>query len=43
VDLLVADPGKARKALDWQANLNLEGLIAMMVDADLKRVASEMI
>jgi GDPmannose 4,6-dehydratase len=43
VDLLVADPGKARKALDWQSNLNLEGLIAMMVDADLKRVASEMI
>jgi GDPmannose 4,6-dehydratase len=43
VDLLVADPGRARKTLDWQSNLNLEGLIAMMVDADLKRVASEMI
>jgi GDPmannose 4,6-dehydratase len=43
VDLLVADPGKARKALNWQSKLNLEGMIAMMVDADLKRVASEMI
>jgi GDPmannose 4,6-dehydratase len=43
VDLLVADPSKAQKDLTWQFNLNLEGLIAMMVDADLKRVASEMI
>jgi GDPmannose 4,6-dehydratase len=43
VDLLVADPSKAQKDLTWQSNLNLEGLIAMMVDADLKRVASEMI
>jgi GDPmannose 4,6-dehydratase len=43
VDLLVADPSKARQVLGWQPNLNLEGLIAMMVDADLKRVASEMI
>jgi GDPmannose 4,6-dehydratase len=43
VDLLVADPGKARQDLGWQPNLNLDGLIAMMVDADLKRVASEMI
>jgi GDPmannose 4,6-dehydratase len=43
VDLLVADPDKARQALGWQPNLTLEGLIAMMVDADLKRVASEMI
>jgi GDPmannose 4,6-dehydratase len=43
VDLLVADPGKARQDLGWQPSLNLDGLIAMMVDADLKRVASEMI
>jgi GDPmannose 4,6-dehydratase len=43
VDLLVADPSKAQKDLTWQSNLNLEELIAMMVDADLKRVASEMI
>jgi GDPmannose 4,6-dehydratase len=43
VDLLVADPDKARQELGWQPNLNLDGLIAMMVDADLKRVASEMI
>jgi GDPmannose 4,6-dehydratase len=43
VDLLVADPARARQDLGWQPNLDLEGLIAMMVDADLKRVASEMI
>jgi len=43
VDLLVADPSKAHQALGWQANQTLEGLVAMMVDADLKRVASEMI
>ncbi len=43
VDLLVADPTRARQDLGWQPNLDLEGLIAMMVDADLKRVASEMI
>jgi GDPmannose 4,6-dehydratase len=43
VDLLVADPARARLDLGWQPNLDLEGLIAMMVDADLKRVASEMI
>lgn len=43
VDLLVADPSKAQQALGWQANQTLEGLVAMMVDADLKRVASEMI
>jgi GDPmannose 4,6-dehydratase len=43
VDLLVADPAKAHQDLGWQPNLDLEGLIAMMVDADLKRVANEMI
>ncbi len=43
VDLLVADPDKARQILGWQSNLTLDGLVAMMVDADLKRVASEMI
>ena len=43
VDLLVADPGKARQVLGWQSSLTLDGLVAMMVDADLKRVASEMI
>jgi GDPmannose 4,6-dehydratase len=43
VDLLVADPGKARQILGWQSNLTLDGLVALMVDADLKRVASEMI
>lgn len=41
VDLLVSDPSKAREDLDWTPNVNFEGLIYMMVDADLKRVARE--
>ncbi len=35
VDLLVSDPTKARKELGWQADVSFEGLVQMMVDADL--------
>ena len=38
VDLLVSDPGKARKELGWEAEVSFEGLIQMMVDADLKHL-----
>ena len=37
VDLLVGDASKAASALDWEATTSLEGLCAMMVEADLKR------
>ncbi|HKV52238.1 MAG TPA: GDP-mannose 4,6-dehydratase [Gemmatimonadaceae bacterium] len=37
VDLLVADPQKANTQLGWKPNVSFEELIAMMVDADLKR------
>ena len=37
VDLLVADPRKANTQLDWKPQVSFEELIAMMVDADLKR------
>ncbi|KAA3655701.1 MAG: GDP-mannose 4,6-dehydratase [Chloroflexi bacterium] len=36
VDLLVGDPAKAKKNLDWQPDVTFEGLIKMMVDADIK-------
>ncbi len=35
VDLLVSDPTKAREELGWQADVSFEGLVQMMVDADL--------
>ena len=41
VDLLVADPGKARAELGWQPTVDFAGLIAMMVDADLERLGSK--
>jgi len=42
VDLLVANPSKARQELKWQPSVNFEELIKMMVDADLHRVEKEM-
>jgi GDPmannose 4,6-dehydratase len=38
VDLLVGEPGKARERLDWQPTIDFEGLVRMMVDADLERL-----
>ena len=38
VDLLVSDPGKAREELGWEAEVSFEGLIEMMVEADLKHL-----
>jgi GDPmannose 4,6-dehydratase len=35
VDLLLADPSKARTQLGWQPTLTFEGLIRLMVDSDL--------
>ncbi|MBN1136177.1 MAG: GDP-mannose 4,6-dehydratase [Anaerolineae bacterium] len=35
VDLLVSDPRKARETLGWQPTVSFEGLIRMMVDADM--------
>jgi GDPmannose 4,6-dehydratase len=37
VDLLVADPSKAKEKLGWQTQVPFERLIHMMVDADLER------
>ena len=38
VEVLLGDPSKARAVLGWKAETTLEELMAMMVDADIKRV-----
>jgi GDPmannose 4,6-dehydratase len=43
VDLLIADPAKARDELGWKPNISFEELVHMMVEADLKRVSKELI
>ncbi|MDE3096060.1 MAG: GDP-mannose 4,6-dehydratase [Chloroflexota bacterium] len=35
VDLLIADPSKAREKLGWKREVSFQGLVDMMVDADL--------
>jgi len=39
VDLLLADPSKARRELGWQPKVAFEELVAMMVEADLERLS----
>jgi GDPmannose 4,6-dehydratase len=39
VDLLVGDAWKAREHLEWGPTIDFEGLVAMMVDADLDRLS----
>jgi GDPmannose 4,6-dehydratase len=41
VDVLLGNPAKAQRQLGWQATTSLEQLIAMMVDADMRRVREE--
>jgi GDPmannose 4,6-dehydratase len=38
VDVLQADPSKARKELGWSPKVGFSELVAMMVDADLERL-----
>ena len=40
VDLLLADPSKARQELKWSPKVGFRELIAMMVDADLERLSA---
>jgi GDPmannose 4,6-dehydratase len=40
VDLLVADPAKARERLGWSPTVGFRQLVEMMVDADLARLRS---
>lgn len=39
VDLLVGDPGKAKRVLRWVPQVGFRALVEMMVDADLERMA----
>ena len=40
VDRLIGDSSKARAQLDWKPSVDFTGLVKMMVDADLERVAA---
>jgi GDPmannose 4,6-dehydratase len=40
VDHLIGDASKAKKVLGWTPSVDFKGLIGMMVDADLKRLAA---
>jgi GDPmannose 4,6-dehydratase len=39
VDLLLADPSKAKQELGWKTTVSFEQLVSMMVDADIRRLA----
>lgn len=41
VDVLLGDPTKAKTKLGWEAKTDLDQLIGMMLEADLRRVAAE--
>ncbi|MBX3047347.1 MAG: GDP-mannose 4,6-dehydratase [Anaerolineales bacterium] len=41
VDLLIADPTKAKTTLGWEPKVDFETLVNMMVDADMERVAAK--
>lgn len=40
VDVLFGNPAKANSTLGWAPKVSLEGLIMMMVDADMRRLSS---
>jgi GDPmannose 4,6-dehydratase len=40
VEHLLGDSSKARRELGWTPSVDFKGLIEMMVDADLKRLAA---
>jgi len=39
VDLLIGDPSKAKRVLEWEPEVSFEQLVAMMVEADINRLA----
>jgi GDPmannose 4,6-dehydratase len=41
VDLLLGDPAKAKRVLDWEPKVDFKGLVDMMVDSDMERVRKE--
>ena len=43
VDLLIGDATKARENLDWKPEVDFPSLVTMMVDADVERVANNLV
>lgn len=41
VDLLIADPSKASAKLKWEPSVDFDGLVKMMVEADLEHLSKE--
>lgn len=41
VDLLLGDPGKAKRQLKWEPKVDFDGLVDMMVDADIQLAERE--
>lgn len=41
VDLLIGDPTKAKEKLGWEPKVSFQGLVEMMVDADVEALADE--
>ena len=41
VDHLIGDPSKARRVLQWAPSVDFDGLVRMMVDADLARFSTK--
>ena len=41
VDLLIADPSKARSVLGWEPEVGFKELVTMMVDGDMKRLGEK--
>ena len=41
VDILRGDSSKAKEELGWESKINLDELVTMMVDADLRRNQSD--
>jgi GDPmannose 4,6-dehydratase len=41
VELLISNPAKARKKLNWKPKVNFKELVTMMVDADVRRLSNK--
>jgi GDPmannose 4,6-dehydratase len=41
VDLLLGDPAKAKRVLGWEPKVTFSGLVEMMVDSDMARLAPQ--
>ena len=41
VDLLLGSPEKAKRQMGWEPTVTFEGLVHMMVEADMKRITEQ--